>query len=551
MSLEPRILTLNGQDLSIEELVTAGRDPDVEIRIRESNWKKIAECRALCEKWANEETVIYGVNTSCGGLVNYLLPQQNDNEFQQNLIRSITTQVGELLPDEIVRMTMIARANSLCRGYSGIKPENLKIYLEMINKGVLPCIPEKGSLGSSGDLGPLGCIACVAIGEWKARYRGVEMPGKEAMEKAGIALMFLNAKEGLSLINGTSCMVSVASMNLYDAEISIKTSDAIAAMSVETLLGRKNPFDLRVHRQKYHPGQYAAAYNLSKLMEGSQMALDEQEVSHNLSGLLKKHEGIQAADIPVEDAYSLRCTPQLSGPCRDALQYAKTVVQRELNSSNDNPLIFTEYDTFIHNGHFQGQYLSHAMDNLAMVMTTISVISDRRIDRFLDANNSVGLPPFLCKEKTGVRMGLMGGQFMTSSVVAENRTLCVPASIQSIPSTADFQDVVSFGLIAGRKAKAVVANTNYVLAFELLCAAQASDIRGKERLSPAAAELYLAVRESIPYLDYDTVIIDYLETLAKRIRTGEMLQRSESVVGKLLLSDESNGELELPDGQAV
>ncbi len=545
MNSQQQVLTLNGQDLTIDELVAAGRNPDMEIRIKDGNWQKIADCRALCQKWADDETVIYGVNTSCGGLVNYLLPQENDNEFQQNLIRSITTQVGELLPDLIVRMTMIARANSLCRGYSGIKPENLKIYLQMINKGVYPCIPEKGSLGSSGDLGPLGCIACVAIGEWKAKYRGEVMPGKEAMAKAEIPLMFLNAKEGLSLINGTSCMVSLASLNLYNAQVSIKTSDAIAAMSVETLMGRKNPFDLRVHRQKYHPGQYAAAYNLCKLLEGSRMALDEQEVSHNLSGLLQKHEGIQAADIPVEDAYSLRCTPQLSGPCRDALQYAKTVTERELNSSNDNPLIFTEHETFIHNGHFQGQYLSHAMDNLAMVMTTISVISDRRIDRFMDANNSVGLPPFLCKEKTGVRMGLMGGQFMTSSVVAENRTLCVPASVQSIPSTADFQDVVSFGLIAGRKAKAVVTNTNYVLAFELLCAAQAADIRGKDKLSPAASELYRAVRETVPYLDYDTVIIEFLETLAERIHSGEMLQRSESVVGELLLSDDSNGQLEL------
>ncbi len=546
MSPKQQTLTLNGRNMSIDELVIAGRSPDMQIRIREGNWKKIADCRALCEKWAEEETVIYGVNTSCGGLVNYLLPQEHDTEFQQNLIRCITTQVGEFLPDEIVRMTMIARANSLCRGYSGIKPENLKIYVQMINQGVLPCIPEKGSLGSSGDLGPLGCIACVAIGEWKARYRGEVMSGAEAMKKAGIPLMVLHAKEGLSLINGTSCMVGMASVNLYDAEISIKTSDAIAALSIETLLGRANPFDLRVHRQKYHPGQYAAAYNLSNLLHGSQMVLDEKEVSEDLSGLLQKHEGIQAADIPVEDAYSLRCTPQLSGPCRDILHYAKTVAQRELNSSNDNPLIFTEYDTFIHNGHFQGQYISHAMDNIAMAMTTISVISDRRIDRFLDSSNSVGLPPFLCREKTGVRMGLMGGQFMTSSVVAENRTLCLPASVQSIPSTSDFQDVVSFGLIAGRKAKAVITNTNYVLAFELLCGAQAADIRGKKQLGPATTALYEAVRETIPYLDYDTVIIDYLETLAKRIKSGEMLERVESVVGKLLLTDDSNGEAELP-----
>ncbi len=534
-------LELNGEELSIEDLIVAGRNPQIAISIRESNWKKIGDCRALVEKWAREEQVIYGVNTSCGGFVNYLLPREKDREFQQNLIRSVTTNVGSYLPDQIVRITMITRVNSLCRGYSGIKPENLSIYLEMINKGVLPLIPEQGSLGSSGDLGPLGCIACVAIGDWKARFQGEVMAGAEAMKAAGIPLMKLNAKEGLSMINGTSCMAGLASENVFDAMLTIKQADAIAALSIETLLGRSNPFDLRVHRQKYHPGQYATAYNLSKLLRGSEMVLDEQEVSLDLQGLLKKNMGVQAADIPVEDAYSLRCTPQLAGPCRDGINFARETVIRELNSSNDNPLIFTEFDTFIHNGHFQGQSLSLAMDTVATVMTTMSVISDRRIDRFMDSSNSVGLPPFLCAEDTGLRMGLMPGQFMTSSVVAENRTLCIPASVQSIPSTADFQDVVSFGLIAGRKASKVIQNTNYVLSFELLCGAQAADIRGVDRLGPASRALYEATRETIPYLDYDTVIIDYLEALTSRLRSGDFLQRVEEVVGPLMDIDSSGG----------
>ncbi|HJP07446.1 MAG: histidine ammonia-lyase HutH [Acidiferrobacteraceae bacterium] len=545
MTMSGKTLTLNGQDLSLEQLVEAGHDPSINITIQPSNWPKIEQCRALVEKWADEEQVIYGVNTSCGGLVNYLLPKGNDREFQQNLIRSVSTNVGTFLPDELVRTTMIARVNSLCRGYSGIKSENLKIYLEMINRGVVPCVPEQGSLGSSGDLGPLGCIACVAIGEWKAHYQGKLMDGGAAMAAAGIPLMKLNAKEGLSMINGTSCMASIASSNVFEAGLAIKQSDALAALSIETLLGRANPFDLRVHRQKYHPGQYATAYNLSKLLEGSDLVLNEQEVSENLQGLLKKNNNIQAADIPVEDAYSLRCTPQLIGPCRDGLQFARDIVNREINSSNDNPLIFTEYDTFIHNGHFQGQYLSLAMDNIATVMTTVSVISDRRIDRFMDASHSVGLPPFLVANDTGLRMGFMPGQFMTSSVVAENRTLCLPASVQSIPSTADFQDVVSFGLIAGRKARKVVRNTNYVLAFELMCGAQAADIRGADRLSPASRALYEATRETVPYLDYDTVIIDYLEEIARRLRQGEFLERVEQVVGPLMMNDTSGGREEL------
>ncbi len=217
------------------------------------------------------------------------------------------------------------------------------------------------------------------------------------------------------------------------------------------------------------------------------------------------------------------------------MQYALDVVTRELNSSNDNPLIFTEYDTFIHNGHFHGQAISLAMDFAKSGMITVGTISDRRVDRFMDKNHSVGLPPFLCQEDAGIRMGLMGGQFMTSSLVAENRILAIPASIQSVPSTADFQDFVSLGLIAARQANSVVKNVNYILSFELLCAAQSADIRGIDKLSSVGCAIHKAVRETIPFLDYDTIIIDYIEELAKRIESGEFVQIAESICGEIIL----------------
>jgi len=535
MPLKDNKLKLDGNSLTIEDLVIAGYDESIVIEIEESKWEKITSCRKLVDKWANEERCIYGINTSCGGLVDHLLPKESDRAFQQNLIRSISTQVGEFFSDSLVRMFMIARANSLCRGYSGIKQENLTIYVDMINKGVRPCVPKQGSLGASGDLGPLGCIACAATGEWKARYKGEVMPSKEAMEQAGIPLIKLNAKEGLSLINGTSASVGLAANVAFDALNTIKNADIVAAFAIETLMGRFNPFDVRVHQQKYHPGQYATAVNLTKLLEGSQLAIDEQELSMSLSDTMKKHDGVSVADIPVEDAYSLRCTPQFIGPTRDALDYSMKVITRELNSSNDNPLIFTEFDTFIHNGHFHGQPISVAMDFLGNAMINVGVISDRRVDRFMDRSNSVGLPAFLCREEPGVRMGLMGGQFMTTSIVAENRTLAIPASVQSITSTADFQDIVSFSLIAGRKARKIVANTNYILSFELLCAAQAADIRGVDKLGPAGKIVYEAVRETLPYLDYDTVIIDQLEEITQRIASGYYVDRIEKEVGELLL----------------
>ncbi len=538
MPIKNNTLILDGYSMTIEELMQAGDDLSIKVEIDDKNWPKIRDCRDLVDKWASEERCIYGVNTSCGGLVDYLLPRERDNDFQKNLVRSITTQVGRPFADTMVRKFMIARANSLCRGYSGIKEKNLRIYLDMINKQVFPVVPRKGSLGTSGDLGPLGCIASVAFGEWKAKFNGKVMPGKEAMDAAGVELMYLNAKEGLSLINGTSGMVGLACTVISEATNTLKNSDIIAAFAIETLMGRYNPFDVRVHEHKYHPGQYATAMNLTKLLAGSKLAIDEQELSLKLQTTLKEHKGVSVADIPVEDAYSIRCTPQFVGPTKEAVQHAHEVLLRELNSSNDNPLIFTEWDTFIHNGHFHGQPISFVMDCLGIAMVNLGVVSDRRIDRFMDVAHSTGLPPFLCKEDTGVRMGLMGGQFMTTSLVAENRTLAVPASIQSITSTADFQDIVSFGLIAGRKARKIVENTNHILSFELLCAAQAADIRGVEKLSPAGKIMHKAVRETLEYMDYDKVYIDDMETLKARIESGEFVEKVEKEVGELLIVHE-------------
>ena len=535
MPIKENTLILDGYTLTIEELMKAGKDLSMKVEVDEKNWPKIRECRELVDKWANEERCIYGVNTSCGGLVDYLLPRERDNDFQKNLVRSITTQVGRPFEDTLVRTFMIARANSLCRGFSGIKEVNLKIYLDMINKHVFPLVPRKGSLGTSGDLGPLGCIASVAFGEWKANYKGKLMPGKEAMKAAGVDLMYLNAKEGLSLINGTSGMVGLACTVISEATNTVKNADIIAAFAIETLMGRFNPFDPIVHEQKYHPGQMATAMNLTKLLKGSNLAIDEVELSYKLQSSLKEHKGVSVADIPVEDAYSIRCTPQFVGPTKDSLQNAGEVLFRELNSSNDNPLIFTELNTFFHNGHFHGQPISFAMDCLGISMINLGVVSDRRIDRFMDEAHSTGLPPFLCKEDTGVRMGLMGGQFMTTSLVAENRTLAVPASIQSITSTADFQDIVSFGLIAGRKTRKIVENTNHILSFELLCAAQAADIRGIDKLSPAGKIMHKAVRETLEYMDYDKVYIDDLEELKARIESGEFVERIEKELGELLI----------------
>ncbi len=425
---------------------------------------------------------------------------------------------------------MLVRLNSLARGASAISTENFNKLLKIYNAGIIPCVPSKGSLGASGDLGPLACIALVATGKWKAKNKGKILSGKRALKQAGIEPMNLGFKEGLSLVNGTSTMTGLASILIEQMISLIKTYDIISCLTFESLKVKKKPFNPVVHRQKPHRGQLQTAQNIWTLLEDSKMIVDELAVEEQLQSY--SADKITHTNSPIEDAYSIRCTPHILGPIRDTIQWVQSIVTNEINSSNDNPLIIPEAKEVFHNGHFHGQYISMAMDYLSICLTTLSNLSERRIDRFMDHHHSNGLPPFLCNEKPGIRLGLMGGQFMATSLTAENRSLCNPVSIQSLSSTGDFQDIVSMGLIAARRAQELYENALYILSFELLCGAQAANIRNAEFLSTATGLAFSLVREVVPYLSEDVCLSDYLEELTKLIKSGNLLKGVENITSK-------------------
>lgn len=523
-------LILDGSSLSTADVFSAANNLDRKVTVAKESIERIKASRKLLTELVENNRIIYGVNTGVGGFVDYLVSIEHAQELQENLISAVATNVGPYLEDKIVRAAILVRLNSLARGYSGISEENFNKLLQIYNAGIIPCIPSKGSLGASGDLGPLACIALVGTGKWKAKYKGKIISGDKALKQAGLTPMKLSFKEGLSLVNGTSMMAGFAAILIEQVKSLIKTYDIISCLTFESLKVKKKPFNPIVHRQKPHRGQLQTAKNIWNLLHDSQMIVDEREIEKQL----QTHENkmVISTDSPIEDAYSIRCTPHIVGPIRDTIRWIQSTVTNEINSSNDNPLVLPGAGEVFHNGHFHGQYIAMAMDYLSICLTTLSNLSDRRIDRFMDKHHNNRLPPFLCKENPGLRLGLMGGQFMATSVTAENRSLCTPLSIQSLTSTGDFQDIVSMGLIAARRAHEIYENTSYILSFELLCGVQAAEIRNAELLSTATGHAFSSVRKFVPYLAKDVCLTDYLEKIAKFIKSNRLLEEVEKEIEK-------------------
>lgn len=519
--VENKTVFLDGNSLSTADVMLIEQDPTIRLAISSETAQRIESSRQMLDSLIEGRKVIYGVNTGVGGFVNWLIPTELAQNLQENLISAVATNVGPFLDNDIVRASILIRLNSLARGCSAISLSNFNKLLSVYNSGIIPCIPSKGSLGASGDLGPLACIALVCIGEWKAVYKGQTLSGAEALTQAGIEPMKLSYKEGLSLVNGTSVMTALASFLIERSINLLNVYELISCLTFEALTAKIDPFNPIVHKQKPHHGQLKTAENIWKFLGNSKMIGNEAVTTKQL----EVYDPTQplSTNYPIEDAYSIRCTPQILGPIRDSLTWIKSLVENEINSSNDNPLIIPGYSEVFHNGHFHGQYIAMAMDYLAIALTTLSNLSDRRIDRLMDKNLSNGLPPFLCNELPGLRLGLMGGQFMATSITSENRSLCNPVSIQSLTSTGDFQDIVSLGLVAARRAGEIYTNTSYVIAFELMCSTQAAEIRGMHLLSSATGLLFKNVRKIVPYLSTDQCITNYLEGLAIVIKNNEIL----------------------------
>ena len=515
-------IELDGETLTVDELVLAA-ESHARVKIFPEQEARVKASRDLLDSLVKSGRTIYGVTTAVGGFVNWLIPENLAEKLQNNILRGVSSNVGPDLDDIYVRAAMLCRINSMGRGISAISPENFKKYVDMYNAGIIPCVPEKGSLGASGDLGPLAYIALVATGAWRAKYQGEIMSGEEALKRAGLEAARLNYKEGLAMINGTSMMVGVAAPLLYGAKRLVKQFCLVSAISLEALKGKIMPYHPTVHKNKPHPGQIKVADAIWTTLADSKMVVQDEEVDRWLSSMRTGEP--QGMDQQIEDAYSMRATPQILGPSLDAIWSADQTLQIEINSTNDNPLVIVEEGDAFHNAHFHGQYVSQAMDHLSIAIVNMCNLSDRRIDRYLDPYHSNGLPPFLCKEDPGLRHGLMGGQYCAASIMADMRSLCHPVSIQTLTTTGDFQDHVSMGLVAARRARDIVDNAYYIPAFELICACQAVDQRdeGAAALSSVTRSIYEMVRELVPYLDHDEVLGDYISAVSDLLREGRLL----------------------------
>ena len=495
---------IDGEHLTIEDVVKVSREK-AKVAISEEAKKRVKRCRMFLEELVKKNEVIYGVNTAFGALSNITIPPEETKKLQLNLIRSHSTGVGEPLSTDVVRALMLLRANTLAKGYSGIRLETLETLVEMLNKGVHPIIPSEGSVGASGDLAPLSHMVLVLMGEGKAEYKGEIIDGKRAMERAGIKPVQLEFKEGVALNNGTQLITAIATLTVYDAENLINMAEAAAALSLEALLGVSDAFDEKIHKVRPHAGQAITAKNIREMVAGSKLVQTGKEAMKKTG---RPH-----------DPYSLRCTPQVLGAVRDAVAYARKVVETEINSATDNPLVFPDDGVCLSGGNFHGQPLSIAMDMLGIALAIVGNISERRIARLLDEKLSNGLPAFLISPETkaGLNSGLMTTQYTAAALTSENKVLAHPACVDSIPTSANFEDFVSMGATAAQKAAKILHNTQYIIAIELLCAAQAVDIRGPEKLGKGTKIIYEKVRSITPMIKQDQAISNYIENIKQAI----------------------------------
>ncbi len=492
-------IRLDGSSLRVDDVVASARD-GARAELDEACRPRLEASRRVVEDLLESDRPVYGITTGYGELARVRIDPDDNEALQRNLVRSHAAGVGEPLPADVVRAAMLIRANTLAKGYSGVRERVITTLLDMLNAGVHPVVPAKGSLGASGDLAPLAHLALPMIGEGRAVYDGRPMAGAEAMKAAGIDTLTLQAKEGLALLNGTAFMAALGSLSLDDGWSLLLDAQVAGAMSLEALLGTDQAFRPEVGDLRPHPGQVCVAQNVWALTRESEIM-----ASHRTS------------DHRVQDAYTLRCMPQVLGAALDTLAYAEEVVTTELNSVTDNPLILPDGDV-VSAGNFHGQPLAQAMDYLAIALSEVASMAERRIDRMLDSHRSE-LPPFLVKEE-GLNSGFMVAQYTAAALVSENKVLSHPASVDSIPTSANQEDHVSMGMMSGLKLRSVVENSTLVVAIEYMTAAQALDLRRPLTPGRGSAAARDAVRDEVAHLNEDRVLSPDVDAVRGLMRAG-------------------------------
>jgi histidine ammonia-lyase len=496
-------LQINGNDLSLDDLRQVVYERRT-VELADGARTKVVAAREVVEKLLRENRVAYAINTGVGKLSDVHIEPAQNRQLQVNLIRSHSAGVGEPLSQEETRAMMLLRANSLAKGFSGVRPEVIDLICAMLNNGVHPVVPSQGSVGASGDLAPLAHLALAMIGEGQVWDQSARSNSAEALKRAGIKPLVPEAKEAISLINGTQAMLAVGTLSLLAAETLAATADVLGAMSLDALHGTDVAFDARIHDARPHSGQVEVAANLRRLLKGSEI-----RESHKDCGR-------------VQDAYSLRCIPQVHGAVRDTLAFCRRTFEIEMNSAVDNPLVFVKghgEGDIISGGNFHGQPLAFALDYLAIALSALAGISERRIERLVNPALNEGLPPFLAPD-AGINSGFMMPQVTAAALASENKGLAHPASVDSITTSGNKEDYVSMGMAAAIKLKRVIANTTNVLAIEACAAAQALDFLSPLKSSQPLQKAHAAIRKVSPKIEHDRVFADDFAKLAELIRAG-------------------------------
>jgi histidine ammonia-lyase len=502
-----------GEALSIQDVAAVARGEPVSLSPAAA--ERMAASRRVVEQKVEAGETVYGVTTGLGSLANVRLGPDEVRRLQHDLLRSHAVAVGPPLNEWEVRSMLLLRAHVLALGYSGVRPLVAERLIEFLNRDLLPIVPEQGSLGASGDLAPLAHLALPLIGEGNVSFEGERMPAATALEHAGLDPLSLEPKEGLSLINGTQGMLAIGVLAADRALRLAKSADIAAAMTIEAILATDRPFDERLHRLRPHPGQSASATNLRRLLAGSEIV-----ASHRESGHL------------VQDAYSLRCAPQVHGALRDTLLHAGRVLTIEMGSVSDNPIVFADTGEVLSGGNFHGQPVAAVLDAIAAAVVPVASISERRLYRLLDRATNNGLPAFLV-ENSGKNSGFMIAQYTAASLVSESKSLAHPASVDSIPSSAGQEDHVSMGMTSARHARECVTNAEMVVGLEVLAAAQAIELRAPLKPAPGTAAALAAIREVIAFLDGDRALKPDVDLAIELVESGSLIDSVEAAIGPL------------------
>lgn len=497
---ESNVVTLNGNTLTLSEVKKVLFER-VKAAASEESMLRVKNSLEAVKRIVNEEKVIYGINTGFGKFSDVRIDQGDVEDLQLNLIRSHACGVGEPFPESVSRAMLLLRANALLKGFSGVRPVLIETLLALVNKQIHPVIPQQGSLGASGDLAPLSHLALVLMGEGEVFFKGERRPALEVLVQEGVEPLTLQAKEGLALINGTQAMTAMGVIGYLEAEKIAYQSELIAAVTMEGLNGIIDAFDENIHQARGYQQQVDTARRVREYLSGSSLITRQGE-------------------IRVQDAYSIRCIPQVHGASWQALDYVKEKLEIEINAATDNPLIFENGESVISGGNFHGQPIALAMDFMKIAVAELANISERRIERLVNPQLS-DLPPFLSPEP-GLQSGAMILQYVAASLVSENKTLAHPASVDSIPSSGNQEDHVSMGTIGSRHAYQIIQNVNKVLAIELICALQAAEFRGSDKMADKTKRFYEEARKVVPSITKDRVFSKDIEACASWLKEVEI-----------------------------